>query len=281
VQGNFKTKEVIHMSPFLQSRAIYYERLSHIERMHRTRSVRKISSKFSCVSFTMHMKQQSEKQKELTKMELPSDTGSKLPQENSSVEKKYVQAEQQQKETEGASVGKKSIWGLPQHAGSSRCARRFTGDKKGLKKSKALTISTESNPMSAVMLYFTAVIPLLVEQTNHYYHEYSDKQDEETSSPLPSITTSEMFLFLVLIIQTGHNTVDSLEDCTMEKFYMPFYSNTVKCTRFLHILCFLHFTDNNEQPNRNEENYDRLWKLKLFLTYCVTPTPDFITYPNI
>jgi hypothetical protein len=110
------------------------------------------------------------------------------------------------------------------------------------------------------MLYFAAVIPLLAEESNCYYHQYFDKQDEEPSLPLPNLVTSEMFLILALITQMGCNVVDSLKDywSTMEKFYMPFYNNTTKCNRFLHILHFPNFTDNNEQPERNYENYDTL-----------------------
>jgi hypothetical protein len=32
--------------------------------------------------------------------------------------------------------------------------------------------------------------------------------------------------------------------------------------RFLHMLCFLHFADNSQRPEQDEE-YDRLWKLQM------------------
>lgn len=32
--------------------------------------------------------------------------------------------------------------------------------------------------------------------------------------------------------------------------------------RFLHSLRFLHFTNNENEPNRNDESYDRLWKIR-------------------
>lgn len=32
--------------------------------------------------------------------------------------------------------------------------------------------------------------------------------------------------------------------------------------RFLHILRFLHFSDNNDAPNREDQNHDRLWKIR-------------------
>jgi hypothetical protein len=31
---------------------------------------------------------------------------------------------------------------------------------------------------------------------------------------------------------------------------------------FLHILCYLHFTDNDNEIDKNNKNYDRLWKIR-------------------
>ena len=32
--------------------------------------------------------------------------------------------------------------------------------------------------------------------------------------------------------------------------------------RYLHILRYLHFTDNRNEPDRTDENFDRLWKIR-------------------
>jgi hypothetical protein len=47
-----------------------------------------------------------------------------------------------------------------------------------------------------------------------------------------------MIHFLAIIIQTGHYIQDKLMDywATMEQFHTPFYSNTIKQGRLLHIL---------------------------------------------
>jgi hypothetical protein len=47
----------------------------------------------------------------------------------------------------------------------------------------------------------------------------------------------------------------------MDQFYMPLYSNKMKRDRFLHILRFLHFSDNRNEIDKTEENCDRLWKI--------------------
>ena len=36
----------------------------------------------------------------------------------------------------------------------------------------------------------------------------------------------------------------------------------MKPYRYLHILRYLHFTDNRNEPNRTVENFDRLWKIQ-------------------
>ena len=36
----------------------------------------------------------------------------------------------------------------------------------------------------------------------------------------------------------------------------------MKRDRFLHILCFLHFKDNRNEPDMRDENSDRLWKVR-------------------
>jgi len=36
----------------------------------------------------------------------------------------------------------------------------------------------------------------------------------------------------------------------------------MKRDQYLHILCYLHFTDNRNEPGRTDENFDRLWKIR-------------------
>jgi hypothetical protein len=36
----------------------------------------------------------------------------------------------------------------------------------------------------------------------------------------------------------------------------------MKQNRVIHILIFLHFSDNRNEPNKTDENFDRLWKMR-------------------
>ena len=73
-------------------------------------------------------------------------------------------------------------------------------------------------------------------ETNRYYHDYIDRLDAE----------AEMFVFVVLTIQMGHGIRDKLTDywATVDQLYTPFYGTMMKRDRYLHILRYLHFTDN-------------------------------------
>jgi hypothetical protein len=113
------------------------------------------------------------------------------------------------------------------------------------------------------MLYFAPVITLVVEETNQYYQQYLDTLDNGPS-PAPDITACEMFLFLAIIVQMGHDIRDSLKDygTVTEQFCTPFYSKTLTRNMFLHILRYLHFSDNQNATDNNDPNYDRLWKIR-------------------
>jgi len=44
--------------------------------------------------------------------------------------------------------------------------------------------------------------------------------------------------------------------------YTPFYGTMMKWDWYLHILRYSHFTDSRNDPDRTDENFDRLWKIR-------------------
>ena len=135
-------------------------------------------------------------------------------------------------------------------------AHTFTGGPRGKRNSEVLHLDNSSSPLSVFLLYFEEIITLLVVQTNRYYHDNLDRLDEGPS-PLPDVTEA-------ITIQMGHYIRDKLTDYWSmdENFYTSFYSNAIKRDRFFHILRFLHFTDNKNEPDMTDENSDPLWKMK-------------------
>jgi len=137
----------------------------------------------------------------------------------------------------------------------------FIGPAKGVKKSEASHINKDSSPQS-VLIFFTEIFHLLVEQTNLYCEQFLDQQ-AGPSRRLCDITLPDMMTFIALALQMGHVFKDTLHDYwyRLRQTRTPFFGETMTRDKFLHILRFLHFADNSQRPDQSEE-YDQLWKLR-------------------
>jgi hypothetical protein len=148
------------------------------------------------------------------------------------------------------------------HFPSEQCSTHtHTGGPRGKKDNEASHINDRFTPLSVFLLYFVEIITMLVVETNRY-HDYIDRLDDGPS-PEPDVTEADMFVFLALTIQIGHGVKDKLTDfwSTLEQIYEPFHGTMMKRNRYLHILRYLYFTNRNE-PDRTDENFDRLWKIR-------------------
>jgi len=101
------------------------------------------------------------------------------------------------------------------------------------------------------------IITLLVMKTKRYYHGHLDGIDDGPS-PLPDVNEAEMLGFIPITIQMGHSTWDKLTEywARINQSHTSLYSSAMKWDRYLYILHFLHFTDNNE-PEMTDKNSDR------------------------
>jgi len=66
----------------------------------------------------------------------------------------------------------------------------FCRSSKRCEKSEAPNINKDSSPWSVLMLFFTEIFHLLVEQTNVYYQQHLDRQ-AGPSHRLPNITVPD------------------------------------------------------------------------------------------
>jgi len=150
------------------------------------------------------------------------------------------------------------LWTLPPQT-QKRVVHTFTGAPNG-KNREAEQVTSESTPLSVLLLFFMEFITLLVVETNRYYHQFLENSDDR-HSPEREVTEAEMFAFLALTLQMGHTVQGRLEDywTKMEQLRTPFYGQTMARARYYHILRFLHFTDNNR--NGVDRTDDRLWKI--------------------
>ena len=198
------------------------------------------------------------------------DTDSESDAEASNDEEFYEFEEEEEQEQEASaqedepqaatSGGGSPTWGPP--PGRNIKIEPFVGPAKGLKNSEAPHINKDSSPLAVLMLFFTEIFQLLVEQTNLYYQQHLDRQ-AGPSRRLRDITLPDIMTFTALALQTGHNVTDTLHDywSRLKQVHIPFYGETMRRDRFLHILRFLHFADNSQRPDPGEE-YDRLWKIR-------------------
>jgi len=126
---------------------------------------------------------------------------------------------------------------------------------------EAAHITSESTPLSILLLFFAEIITLLVVETNRYYHQFLENSDDG-HTPEHEVKEAEMFAFWALTLQMGLTVQGRLEDywTKMEQLLTPFYEQTMARARYYHILCFLHFTDNNR--NGVDRTDDRLWKIR-------------------
>jgi len=144
----------------------------------------------------------------------------------------------------------------------SSVAHTYTGGPRGKKDNEASHINDGSSPLGVFLLYFAEIITLPMVETNRYYQDYLDRLDNGPS-PEPDVTEAKMFVFLALTIWMGHGVRDKLTDywSTLGQLYTPFYGTMMKRDQYLHIPCYLHFTDNRNEPDRTDKNFDRLWKI--------------------
>jgi hypothetical protein len=116
----------------------------------------------------------------------------------------------QQDEAQAATCsGASPTWGPPQ--GRNINIHPFVGPAKGLKNSEAPHINKDSSPLSVLMLFFTQIFQLLVEQTNLYYQQHLYRQ-AGPSRRLPDIMLPDMMTFTALALQMGHDLKDTLHD---------------------------------------------------------------------
>ena len=140
-------------------------------------------------------------------------------------------------------------------SGKEHKSSSFRQSSKRCEKSQAPHINKDSSPLS-VLMFFTEIFHLLVEQTNLYYKQFLDRQ-AGPSRRLLDITLPDMTTFIALALQMGHDLKDTLYDywSRLRQLHTPFYGKTMTRDRFLHILRFLHFADNSQIPDHGEE-YD-------------------------
>jgi len=124
-----------------------------------------------------------------------------VPFEEEGEEKDQQQQATTEIKTQAATSDRLPTWGPPQ--GRNTNINPIVSPAKGVKKSEAPHINKDSSPLSVLMLCFTEIFLMLVEQTNVYYQQHIDIK-ARPSRRLPDITSRDMMTFIALALQMGH-----------------------------------------------------------------------------
>ena len=125
-------------------------------------------------------------------------------------------------------------------------------------------------PISASILetfnlfFTTALVRLIVEQTNLYAAHALCGMSERAATSWKDVTESDILAFLGFAILMGVNQLPAMvhywrKDPTLR--YSPI-ADRISRDRFTEIWRFLHFVDNTTLSDRSDPNYDRLGKIR-------------------
>jgi hypothetical protein len=62
------------------------------------------------------------------------------------------------------------------------------------------------------------------------------------------------------MVQIGHEQRDRPKDYwfTLEQLFVAFYEKAMKLDRLFHVMRFMHFSDDRNEPDKIDENYGRM-----------------------
>jgi hypothetical protein len=139
---------------------------------------------------------------------------------------------------------------------------RFTGGDSGKKQTEAQHINKDSSTVSGLSLfyicYWSAADGDLADTTSNIWTDVTGRQ-----TPFQIQRNTKTFLFLPITVRKGHDIRDKLRDYwrRQQQFFAPLYPNTTR-DRLLHVFSYLNFTENDNDVVKNDDNYDRLLKLR-------------------
>ncbi|PFX22429.1 PiggyBac transposable element-derived protein 1 [Stylophora pistillata] len=128
-------------------------------------------------------------------------------------------------------------------------------------------------------LFFTEEVwQLLVEQTNLYAEQKRGPKERSVWYP---VTADEMKAWVSLYLNMGLVTKPNLSSywSTDPALSSPIFPSIMSRDRFVQILQYLHFADNNQAPRADSAGYNKLYKIQPFLN-LVIPKFQQVYKPN-
>lgn len=125
------------------------------------------------------------------------------------------------------------------------------------------------------LLFTDNVYQLILKETARFERQ-KRHLDPNSRSHLHNLTVPELKVWLGLTIAMGLVKKPNLKSywCNKSVIKTPLFPNTMSRDRYLHILRFMHFVDNNNAPDPADPNRDKLWKIRPFFNALL---PRFTT----
>lgn len=112
------------------------------------------------------------------------------------------------------------------------------------------------------MFFDSEAIDMIVTQSNLYASQCNDQNWEQASA-------TEVKALLGMIIQMGIHKLPCIEDYWSSDplLHVVEIAETMTLKRFQKLMKYLHLNDNAHMLNRNDDNYDKLYKIRPLLDY--------------
>ena len=125
------------------------------------------------------------------------------------------------------------------------------------------------------LLFTNDVYQLILDETIRFERQ-KRHLDRNLRGHLHDFTIPELKAWLGLTLNMGLVRKNSIKSYWSKNSVIqtPIFPNTMSRDRYLHILRFLHFTNNDNAPDPADPNRDKLWKIKPFLNALL---PRFTT----
>lgn len=106
----------------------------------------------------------------------------------------------------------------------------------------------------------------IVRETNRYAQQTMTQRNKDPNS-WKEVTVEELKAFLGLLIAMSIHRVPSLRDYWSTDWVLgvPAFSKIMSWDRFLDIYYNIHLCDNSQMPQRGDQNFDKMFKVRKFL----------------
>jgi hypothetical protein len=85
------------------------------------------------------------------------------------------------------------------------------GEQNGLKRTTALNITEISQPHEFFLLYFHTLLAVIVQETNQYVQQDAQAKNKPYIPYSQQIPIKDLYAFLIVIVQMGHNHKPSMK----------------------------------------------------------------------